>query len=261
MANAMSLKGKTAIVTGAGWGIGRAIAVVFATHGAHVVLAGRRRAQLEETKADIEPHNGACTVHVTDINDESSVKQLIAKAAAITGRIDVLVNCAGISAFTDVANDADGKDWSAIIETNLNAVYRCIRLALPHVPDGGRIINIASVLAHRAAPKSAAYVASKHGLIGLTKSLALDLAPRHITVNAISPGWVDTDMARDIIDGIAAAEALSADETKARITQRIPMQRMVEAEEVAATTLFLAGPGGAAITGQAITVCAGSSLV
>ena len=166
MAKAAAFANKVAIVTGAGSGIGQAIALSLAEAGAHVLLAGRRQANLEETKSIISRQGRSSTVHPTDICDESAVMQLVERATAISGHIDVLINCAGISAFTDAANDADGKDWTAIIETNLNAVYRCIRVSLPHLPDGARIINIASVLALQGAPKSAAYVATKHGLIG-----------------------------------------------------------------------------------------------
>ena len=252
---------RVAIVTGAGSGIGRTVAIQFARSGCFVVLAGRRKANLLETEQAIQRDDGKCLARVSNVVSEESVAELMGAATGITGRIDILINCAGVSAITDAAKDQDGSEWSAIIETNLNAVYRCIRLSLPHTPDGGRIINIASVLGLRAAPMSSAYVASKHGLVGLTKSLALDLASRRITVNAICPGWVDTDMARDIIQSMAESQGLGKDQVKARIREGIPLGRMVEAEEVAALAAFLAGPAGAAITGQAIAVCAGSSLV
>jgi 3-hydroxybutyrate dehydrogenase len=261
MSRSAAFAGKVVVVTGAGTGIGRAIAHEFAIAGAKVVMAGRRLAKLEETQSAAARDGGEAVVHATDINDEESVRALISNAAAITGRIDVLVNNAGVSAVEDPMTASSDQDWSATIDTNLTAAYRLVRVALPHVPDGGRIINVASVLGLRAAPKSAAYVASKHGLVGLTKALALDLAERGITVNAICPGWVDTDMARDIIGEIAKSQGVSPEETRASILKGIPMHRMVQPDEVAAVSLFLAGPGGAAITGQAITICAGSSLV
>ena len=134
------------------------------------------------------------------------------------------------------------------------------RLVLPHMPDRGRIVNIASVLADRGAPRSAAYCASKHGVIGLTRAMALDLASRGITVNAICPGWVDTEMADAIFADIAARSHMPVEEARRSVTAGIPLRRMVEAREVARLTVFLCSPDGAAITGQMLKICCGSSL-
>jgi 3-hydroxybutyrate dehydrogenase len=254
------LHGKVAIVTGAGSGIGRAIACEFAAAGAHVALAGRREARLDETKSLIESDGGAASVHPTDVNDDQSVKSLTDAAAAVTGRIDVLVNNAGITATSDASPDSLAQNL-AVIDTNLNAVLRVVTLALPQMADGGRIINIASLLGMQPKPRSVAYTTSKHGVIGLTKSFALDLAPRRITVNAICPGWVDTEMSKRVMAALAREQAISTERMTQIAASQMPLGRMIEASEVAAVARFLASPAASMITGQSVTICGGSSLV
>ncbi len=258
MATDSSLSAKIAIITGAGTGIGRAIACELAAAGATVELVGRRIERLRETIEEIGSA-GRANSHAVDITDGPALQNMVKTISAGGRRIDIIVNAGGISAITDLA-DADRTGFASVIDTNLNAAFDLVTLALPHMPDGGRVVNIASVLGVRPAPKSAAYCASKHGMIGLTRALALDLAPRGITVNAICPGWVDTDMSRDIIAAMAKERGVSVQDMQAAVEAGIPIGRMVEAREVALLTAYLCSPAVAAITGQAISICAGSSI-
>jgi NAD(P)-dependent dehydrogenase (short-subunit alcohol dehydrogenase family) len=255
-----ALSGKTAIVTGAGTGIGRAIACELAAAGAGLELVGRRGDRLRETLQMIGGESDS-HAHALDITDAQAMTEMIRGIVDRAGpeRIDVLVNAAGVSTVTDLTAP-DHSSFVSVIETNLTAAFDLVRLALPHIPGGGRIVNIASVLGLRAAPQSAAYCASKHGVIGLTRALALDLAPRRITVNAVCPGWVDTDMSRDIIAVMARRAGQSEVQSRAAIERSIPLGRMVEPREVAHLVAFLCTPAAGAITGQAIAICAGSSI-
>jgi NAD(P)-dependent dehydrogenase (short-subunit alcohol dehydrogenase family) len=258
---ARSLEGKVAIVTGAGSGIGRAIAGEMALAGARLMLAGRRLERLSQARDELAGSGSDVTVHAADVSDASACEGLVAAALEAHGRIDILVNNAGVSAATDLDNPASIDEWESIIATNLTAVFTLSRLALKHMQRSGRIINIASVLGERGAPGAAAYCASKHGVIGLTRALALDVAGRGITVNAVCPGWVDTEMAQMIVDDVAAKGGITRDAARAQIINSIPMKRMVEAREVAQLVVYLASAACDAVTGQAIKICAGSSLV
>lgn len=223
---------KTAAVTGGTRGIGRAVAERLAAEGWEVFVLARR--------AGPSAHRFvAC-----DVADAASVR------AAFAGldRVDALVNCAGIAG----ANRLDGDDalWHAIIGSNLHGTYHCCKAVLPLLPDRtGRIVNIASVLGLRGVPDQTAYCAAKHGIVGFTKALALALAPREITVNALCPGWVDTAMAaqRYAELGITAEQAAAG----------VPTGRIASAAEVADAVLWLLRPEARGITGHALPIDGG----
>jgi len=219
---------KTAVITGGTRGIGLAIAGRLAGGGYNVVAAARRRTDLP---AGIR--FAAC-----DVADPVSVKTLFAGL----DRVDVLVTAAGQAGAN--ALDIDDPAWGGIIATNLTGAWHCCTAALPKMPDGaGRIVNIASVLGLRGVPDQPAYCAAKHGVVGLTRALALAVAPRGITVNAVCPGWVDTEMARGRFAelGITAAQA----------DQGVPIGRIATPDDVAGLVAFLASAEAAHITGQA----------
>ncbi len=229
---------RLAIVTGGTRGIGRAIAERLATDGYEVVAAARRR-PAETLAAGIR--YAPC-----DVADAGSVAALFAPLE----RVDLLVNNAGIAG----SNTFDGDDalWHAIVSSNLHGTYHCCKAALPRLPDGaGRIVNIASVLGLRGVPDQTAYCAAKHGVVGLTRALALALAPRRITVNAVCPGWVATDMAeqryREL--GIGPDEAAAG----------VPTGRVTTPGEVAELVAFLASAAAGNITGQALPIDGGGS--
>ena len=222
-----------AVVTGGTRGIGRAVADRLAQAGGDVLVLARNPAP--------SPHRFiAC-----DVADAAAVGAAFAQLT----RIDTLVNCAGIAG----ANPLDGDDalWHAIIDSNLHGTYHCCKAALPLLPDGtGRIVNIASVLGLRGVPDQTAYCAAKHAVIGLTRALALTLAPRGITVNALCPSWVDTAMAaqRYAELGITAEQAAAA----------LPTRRIASPAEVADATIWLLRPESRGITGHALPIDGGA---
>jgi NAD(P)-dependent dehydrogenase (short-subunit alcohol dehydrogenase family) len=174
------------------------------------------------------------------------------------GKIDILVNNAGISGVTPVDDPATAA-WLDIIQTNVIGTFYVTRAAVPHIPTGGRIIVVSSVLGKFGVPGYSAYCTAKTGLIGFTRSLALELAPRKITVNAICPGWTDTEMARAGMRDIAASQGITVEQFKKEAMARVPLGEMVEVGEVANLVNFLASETGNKITGQAISICGGST--
>ena len=220
---------RVAVVVGGTRGIGAAIADRLAGDGFRVLVAARRA-------VDARHEFRAC-----DVTDPGSVRALFAGLTCV----DALVNCAGLAG----ANALDGDDalWHAIIATNLHGTYYCCKAVLPLLPDGsGRIVNIASVLGLRGVPDQTAYCAAKHGVVGFTRALALALAPRGITVNAVCPGWVDTEMARQRFSELgSSAEAIAAS---------VPTGRIVTPEEVAGAVAWLLRAEAGNITGIALPV-------
>lgn len=224
---------KQAVVTGGTRGIGRAIADRLATEGWTVLTLARHAAD--------SPHR----FHPCDVADPAAVRAAFENLS----RIDALVNCAGIAG----ANRLDGDDdalWHAIIGSNLHGTYHCCKAALPLLPDStGRIVNIASVLGLRGVPDQTAYCAAKHGVVGFTRSLALALAPRGITVNALCPGWVDTEMAeRRYAELNVTAEQVAAG---------VPTGHIASPEEIADAVVWLLRPESRGITGHALPIDGG----
>jgi len=241
---------KVAIITGASRGIGRAIALKLHEEGVSVALCARSPIQ------DF-PHERSLAVTM-DVRNQKSVDAGIRRIVDRFGKIDIVVNNAGISGVTPV-DAADTSVWLDIVQTNVVGTYYVTRAATPHLPNGGRVIMISSVLGKFGVPGYTAYCTAKTGLIGFTRSLALELAPRKITVNAICPGWTDTEMARDGMRDIAAAAGISVDQFKKEAMSRVPLGEMVDPSEVAAFVAFLCAPTGDKITGQALSICAGST--
>jgi len=250
-----SLDGKVALVTGGGRGIGRAIALALAGAGAAVAITGRNIDRLTAVRAEIADGGGRALALECDVADSGAVDAAFAQARAALGPIDILVNNAGITASAKIA-DTDDATWERIMRVNASGPFFCCRAAVPSmiVRGGGRIINIASYAALGGLAYAAAYSASKHALLGLTRSLALELARYGITANAICPGWVETDMVQNAISTIVAASGRSAAAARASILSSAGQPRMLAPEEVAAVALRLAGPEGAGTSGQAVTI-------
>jgi NAD(P)-dependent dehydrogenase (short-subunit alcohol dehydrogenase family) len=193
-----------------------------------------------------------------DIRDQKNVEEGIRRIVDRFGKIDIVVNNAGVSGVTPI----DGKDtavWIDIVNTNILGSYYVTRSSVAHMPDGGRVIMISSVLGKFGVPGYTAYCTAKTGLIGFTRALALELAPRKITVNALCPGWVDTEMALTGMKNGAASQGISVEEFRTQAMSRVPLGEMVMPDEVAALVAFLASDAGKNITAQAISICGGST--
>jgi NAD(P)-dependent dehydrogenase (short-subunit alcohol dehydrogenase family) len=249
----------TTLVTGGGRGIGRAIALAFAEPGATVAIAARTSAQLEETAEAIRVRGAKPVVLAVDITDEDAVQRAFEALRRVSPALDVLVNNAGVGGGQPI-HKTETAAWRRIIDTNVWGTFLVSRQAVPMLQDGGRIINISSVLGRFGVPGYTAYCASKHAVIGLTRALALELAGRRITVNAVCPGWVDTDMAIQGMQSGASAMGVSFDEFRTRALKAVPLGRFVDPEEVANLVRFLASPPSGAITGQTYNICGGQTM-
>lgn len=252
-----SLQGLHAIVTGGGTGIGAAITRRLAQLGLRVSILGRRAAPLEALCEQI-PGTAAYTA---DIADPAAVETVFARAGDAFGPISVLVNNAGIALSSPVADTPLG-DWQRQLDVNLTGAFLCIQAALPamRAAGWGRVVNIASTAGLKGYRFVAGYCASKHGLIGLTRALALELAREGITVNAVCPGYTETDLVEDALRNISTESGRSREEALRRLTSLNPQRRLIRPEEVADAVAWLCGPTAAAVTGQAIAVAGGEVM-
>jgi 3-oxoacyl-[acyl-carrier protein] reductase len=241
------LTGKVAIVTGASRGIGRSIALALAAQGAKVVASARNAEALDSLVAEVEGQGGEATAVVGDVAVEADAARLVEEAVAAYGQVDILINNAGITR-DGLLLRMKSEDWDAVIDTNLKGAFFCIRAAAKVMTKqrSGRIINISSVVGEMGNAGQANYCASKAGLLGLTKSVARELARRNVTVNAITPGFIVTDMT----DGMT-------DKAREAMTEQIPMGRLGEADDVAHAVLFLASDLSSYVTGQILGVNGG----
>lgn len=243
------LSERVAVVTGAGTGIGRAIALRLAAAGARVALLGRRRAPLEEAAAAAK---GGALVRSVDVRDRADVDRAFDEVAHHLGPLHVLVANAGVGG-PDVV---DGEDrFEEVVRTNLDGAYFCLRAFERHLapgPEPRQAIVISSCVARFGVPGIAAYSAAKAGQLGLVRSFAAELAPRGVRVNAICPGWVETDMAAARMREIAAEQGRPFADVRRELLASVPLQRISEPEEVAGLVLFLCSPDAAGLTGQAL---------
>jgi len=251
-----ALGGKHAVVTGGGRGIGAAIARALAQHGATVTLMGRDRARLESRAREL-----AAQAVTVDIADADSVAAAFARATSAAGPVHILMNNAGAAASAPFVR-TEVALWRQMLEVNLTGTYLCCKQVLPGMLDDGfgRVVNIASTAGLTGYPYVTAYCAAKHGVVGLTRALALETARRNVTVNAVCPGYTETDLLGDAIANIVRTTGKSEDEARAALLRRNPQGRLMQPEEVANAALWLCLPGAEAITGQAIAVAGGELL-
>jgi 3-hydroxybutyrate dehydrogenase len=255
------LKGKTALVTGSTSGIGLGIAEALAAQGANVVLNGLgNAAEVERLRARLaDSHRVAVKYDAADMSKPDAIEAMLRAAIAEFGGVDVLVNNAGIQ-YVAPLEDFPVEKWDAILAINLSAAFHTTRLALPRMKKNGwgRVVNIASAHALVASPYKAAYVAAKHGIAGLTKTVALEVAEQGITVNAICPGYVWTPLVEKQIPDTARARGLTEDQVKRDVLLAAqPTKKFVTVGEIAALTAFLASDAAASVTGAILPVDGG----
>ena len=253
-----SLTGQHALVTGAGQGIGEAIARQLLARGAKVTVLGRRSAPLQ---ALVEAHVGQCQAVQADVADADQVQAAFAQAIRTFGDIGILVNNAGQAASAPFMK-MDLATWNHMLAVNLTGTMLCIQQVLPGmvVRGAGRIVNVASTAGLKGYGYVSGYCAAKHGVIGLTRSLALELAHKGITVNAVCPGYTETDIVRESIDRVMQKTGRSEEQAMAEFVKGNPQGRLVQPTEVADAVLWLCGAGAGAITGQSIAVAGGEVM-
>jgi len=252
------LQERHAVVTGGGRGIGAAIAARLAAEGARVTLMSRTQSQMDQVAASIGSSAQSLCVDITDL---SSMQQAFYRAVQTFGPVDILINNAG-HAQSAPAHRAPEELWHTMLAVNLTGTYYGIRAVLPAMIERqfGRIVNVASTAGVRGYPYVAAYCAAKHGVIGLTRALALEVAQRKITVNAVCPGYTETDLVQETIANIRQVTGRSAEEARAALTKNNPQGRLVQPVEVANAVAWLCLPGAEAITGQSIAIAGGEVM-
>jgi NAD(P)-dependent dehydrogenase (short-subunit alcohol dehydrogenase family) len=261
MTPSYGLDGRVVLITGAAGGIGRALAAAFAREGVRLVLLDRVAGPLQALAAQLTPVTEV-TTRVCDLNDDAAVAQLADTLRATHGRVDVLLNNAGTeypTPLADTAPDAMAR-WASLLDNNVSSMVRLTRALLPLMPAGGSIINQSSIWGRSAVADFSAYVASKHAVIGLTRALAWELAPRGLRVNAVCPGWIRTDAALASLQAMAAKEGRPAHEIERELLARQAIPRWLEPGDIAGVYLFLASEDARSLTGQSLVASHGEVM-
>jgi ketoreductase len=256
------LKPKVALITGGGTGIGKAIASQLAKIGVSVAIASRSQSRVDTVASELAAAGLSAFAVKMDVRNKLDVQRGVDGIVAKWGAIHILVNNAGISGLS-LIDDEDDSKWYDIVNTNLHGMYLVSKAVLKHIPynSGGRIINISSVLGKFGVPGYTAYCTTKHGMIGFTRALALEVVQRGITVNTICPGWVDTEMATLGIHETAALQGITPEQFKATAVAAVPIRRFLEADEIAELVCYVASDAARGITGQAMNICGGQTMV
>ena len=258
----MKLKDKAAIVTGGGRGIGKEIALALASEGANVLVSGRQSDVLEKTAAEIADLGGQSIFTVTDVSNEMQVTEMVNVAFRTFGHIDILVNNAGITGPTAPVTDLHRDEWDEVMAINLTGAFLCARSVVPYMIQqrSGRIINISSVAGKMAYALRSAYCASKWGMLGLSSTLALELGPHNIQVNAICPGPTAGERMTGVIGGRARELGRSTEEVERMYIEGTALKRMVDPKHVAAAVIYFCSEDSNSVTGEALEVSAGFGL-
>lgn len=261
MSTVADLRGRVAFVTGGGRGVGRACAVELARRGAAVAVAARTADQVEEVAAQIAAQGGQAVACPCDVADRAQVEAAVRKARKALGPVTVLVAAAGVARGAPFL-DTTEVDWELHLRVNATGVFHAAQLVLPDMLEvgWGRIVAVASVAAKAAFRGAAAYTASKHALLGLVRSLALEYAPRGITANAVCPGYLDTDMTRGNVAHLATRWGRPPQEVRRVLEQASPQRRLFTAEEVASLVAFLCTDEARGINGQGLVLDGGRLL-
>ena len=247
-----SVEGKVALITGSGSGMGRATSYVFAEAGAKVVVSDINEKQIEEVSSDINSSNGTCLKQILDVTNQENINEVIANVIKEFGQLDILINNAGISIPTTIDDENYEESWDRTFNVLLKGQVNLIRAALPFIreSDCGRIVNISSTEGLGATPRISPYTSAKHGVIGLTRSLAVELGSQGITVNCICPGPINTAM----------TAAIPIEDKQIYARRRVPLKRYGEPEEVAHMTLSLCLPAASFVNGAVLPVDGGLSI-
>ncbi|SVA03940.1 uncharacterized protein METZ01_LOCUS56794 [marine metagenome] len=247
-----SVEGKVALITGSGSGMGRATSYVFAEAGAKVVVSDINEKQIEEVSSEINSSNGTCLKQILDVTNQENIKEVIANVIEEFGQLDILINNAGISIPTTIDDENYEASWDRTFDVLLKGQVNLIRAALPFIreSDCGRIVNISSTEGLGATPRISPYTSAKHGVIGLTRSLAAELGSQGITVNCICPGPINTAM----------TAAIPIEDKQIYARRRVPLKRYGEPEEVAHMTLSLCLPAASFVNGAVLPVDGGLSI-
>jgi len=252
-------EGRRALVTGGGRGIGRAVARDLVRAGAAVVVAARTAAEVERLAAELRGEGGRAAAVTMDVADPESVRAGFVRAREALGGLDILVSAAGIAPTAPLARTSDAV-WRQVLETNLSGTFYCLREALPEMTarGWGRVVTLASVAGRTGYPYLGAYAATKHGVLGLTRCAALEVATLGVTVNAVCPGYVDTPMLEAGVARIVEKTGIEAGEARRRLAEASPQKRLYTAEEVSALVVSLCGKSAGGINGQALCLDGGT---
>lgn len=252
------LNGQHALVTGAGQGIGEAIARQLLERGALVTVLGRRAEPLQKLVGE---YSGRCQMVLADVADESQIKTAFSQAVSAQGAINILINNAGQASSAPFMK-MDAAHWQQMLNVNLTGTMLCIQQVLPTMVQAGygRIVNVASTAGLMGYAYVAAYVAAKHGVVGLTRALALEFAQKGITVNAVCPGYTETEIIKTSIERVVAKTGRTPEQALAEFVKGNPQGRLVQPQEVADAVLWLCGKGANSITGQSIAVAGGEVM-
>jgi len=256
------LKGKVALVTGGGGDIGRAIALALAREGANVAVCGRTEQSLRRTSALLENAGSRCLVIKADVRDASNVEDMIGKVVKEFGGLDILVNSAGVLKFSPVV-DLPEEEWDYVIDVNLKGVFLCAKYGARQMMRQGSegwIVNLSSRWGKVGADNASHYCASKFGVIGFTQSLALELGPHNIHVNAVCPGRIQGEMTTEDIEAQAKARGMPVSEVEKEYVSPIPCGRLGSPEDVAKVVVFLCSENAGYVNGEAINITGGLDL-
>lgn len=255
------LEDRVALVTGGSRGIGKAVARALAGQGAKVAICARDGEAARRAADEISPGGGRVLAFAADVTRKADVHDLLTHLVARWGQLHIVVNNAGLNARIPIESEEDGR-WLEVLHATVLGAYYVTREALRHMPshDGGRIINTSSVLGRFGAPGYTAYCTAKHGIIGFTRALALEVVERGITVNAICPGWVETEMAARGMAETAGAMGISPAQFRTEALAAVPIRRILQPDEIAQLAVYLASDAAAGMTGQAVNLCGGQVM-